>query len=92
MLLGFDFIEKQKNNAYCSFLKEDFKVRIENQSTASHKMVELKARVDQLDELRKKLADLEVNLLGLFIKRTLILKFLKADLSFGNLRELQTLS
>ena len=51
---------------YFSFLKEDIKVRMESQSTASHRMVELKARVNQLDEFRKKLADFGSKFVGTF--------------------------
>jgi len=39
-------------------------VRIENQSTASHKMVELKAKVTELEGLRKKLDNLGSKFVG----------------------------
>jgi predicted adenylyl cyclase CyaB len=39
---------------------------MESQSTASHKMVELKARVNDLDELRKKLSDFGSKFVGTF--------------------------
>jgi adenylate cyclase, class 2 len=39
---------------------------MESQSTGSHKMVELKARVNELDELRKKLADFGSKFVGIF--------------------------
>jgi len=41
-------------------------VRIESQSTASHKMVELKAKVNELDAFRKKLKNFESKLVGTF--------------------------
>ena len=41
-------------------------MRIESQSTASHKMVELKAKVNELDAFRKKLNDFESKLVGTF--------------------------
>lgn len=48
------------------FLKRESKVRMENQSTASHKMVELKARVNELDDVRKKMKELRSKFVGIF--------------------------
>ena len=51
---------------YCSFLRDDIKVRMQSQSIASHKMVELKAKVSELDGFRKKLDDLGSKFVGTF--------------------------
>ena len=48
------------------FLQREPKMKMESQSTASHKMVELKARVNELDGLRKKINELGSKFVGTF--------------------------